>query len=261
MGNGKMKSYLELKNINKSFKTADCGSKLVLKDINLKIKKNEFVTFLGPSGCGKSTLLKIIGGFSKAQNGNFYKEGDLVEAAGLDRIMLFQDFKQLFPWQNVLDNVSFAVKAAAKSNNKSLSKTQIEAISLRYLKEVKLEKYKDYYPHQLSGGMKQRVSLARTLAAEGKIMLMDEPFGSVDSQTRQELQQLLVQLWQEEQKTIIFVTHDIREAVFLSERIVLMKNEPGEIIEVITNKLEHPRCRSGIGFNQLFDKLQFRLKN
>ena len=118
-----------------------------------------------------------------------------------------------------------------------------------------------YYPHQLSGGMKQRVALARTLAAEAEIMLMDEPFGSVDSQTRQELQQLLVQLWQEEERTIIFVTHDIREAVFLSQRIVLMKNEPGEIINIIENKLPYPRKRSSRNFNQLFEKLQSQLQN
>jgi len=175
--------------------------------------------------------------------------------------MLFQEFEQLFSWQTVIDNISFAVKASAKNKNIKLTKRQIKEKSLKYLNEVKLKSYQDYYPHQLSGGMKQRVALARTLAAEGEIMLMDEPFGSVDSQTRQELQQLLAQLWQEEDKTIIFVTHDIREAVFLSERIVLMKNEPGEIIELVDNKLPHPRKRSSREFNQLFEQLQTRLQN
>ncbi|PUU90818.1 MAG: NitT/TauT family transport system ATP-binding protein, partial [Halanaerobium sp.] len=214
-----------------------------------------------PSGCGKSTLLKIIAGFIKSEKGKLLKNEQLIEDSGLDRIMLFQEFEQLFSWQTVIDNISFAVKASAKNKNIKLTKRQIKEKSLKYLNEVKLKSYQDYYPHQLSGGMKQRVALARTLAAEGEIMLMDEPFGSVDSQTRQELQQLLAQLWQEEDKTIIFVTHDIREAVFLSERIVLMKNEPGEIIELVDNKLPHPRKRSSREFNQLFEQLQTRLQN
>lgn len=255
-----MTPYLELKNIGKSYET-EKENKIALKNINLNIKKNEFITFLGPSGCGKSTLLKIIGGFIKLESGQLFKAGASIETAGMDRIMLFQDFEQLFPWQQVIDNVTFAVKAAAKSKNIKLTKAKIRDKALKYLSEVKLKKYQNYYPYQLSGGMKQRVALARTLAAEGEIMLMDEPFGSVDSQTRQELQQLLVQLWQEEEKTIIFVTHDIREAVFLSERIVLMKNEPGEIIEIVENELPRPRKRSSIEFNQLFEKLQSRLEN
>jgi len=253
-----MKSYLELKNVNKSFET-EKEKKIALKDINLEIKENEFLTILGPSGCGKSTLLKIIAGFSKTDRGQLLKKGEELAGAGLDRIMLFQDFEQLFSWQKVIDNVEFAVKAAAKNKNKSLSPAQIKEKAHKYLTEVKLAEYQNYYPHQLSGGMKQRAALARTLAAEAEIMLMDEPFGSVDSQTRQELQQLLVQLWQEEERTIIFVTHDIREAVFLSQRIVLMKNEPGEVINIIENKLPYPRIRSSRDFNQLFEKLQSQL--
>lgn len=256
MGYVKMKSYLELKNINKSFET-EKERKPALKNINLQINKNEFITILGPSGCGKSTLLKIIAGFSRADSGQLLKNKAKIEKAGLDRIMLFQDFEQLFPWQKVIENVTFAVKASAKNNN--LSKAQIKEKALKYLNEVKLENYQNYYPHQLSGGMKQRVALARTLAAEGEIMLMDEPFGSVDSQTRQELQELLVQIWQKEERTIIFVTHDIREAVFLSERIVLMKNEPGEIIEVVENRMLYSRRRSSKEFNQLFEQLETRL--
>lgn len=255
-----MSSYLELKNINKSFET-EKEKKIALRDINLEIKENEFLTILGPSGCGKSTLLKIIAGFSKTDKGQLLKKGEELAGAGLDRIMLFQDFEQLFSWQKVIDNVEFAVKAAAKNKNKSLSPAQIKEKAHKYLTEVKLAEYQNYYPHQLSGGMKQRAALARTLAAEAEIMLMDEPFGSVDSQTRQELQQLLVQLWQEEERTIIFVTHDIREAVFLSQRIVLMKNEPGEVINIIENKLPYPRIRSSRDFNQLFEKLQSQLQN
>jgi ABC-type nitrate/sulfonate/bicarbonate transport system ATPase subunit len=253
-----MSSYLKLKNISKNFKRED-KTKTALKNINLEINKNEFLTVLGPSGCGKSTLLKIIAGFLEKDSGEILKNSEQIKESGLDRIMLFQDFEQLFPWQKLIDNVSFAVKAAAKNKKQKLTKAQIEERSLKYLTEVKLENYKNYYPHQLSGGMKQRAALARTLAAEGEIMLMDEPFGSVDSQTRHELQLLLIELWLEEEKTIIFVTHDIREAVFLSERIVLMKNEPGEIIEIVKNELPRPRRRSSEEFNLFFEQLQQRL--
>jgi len=253
-----MSSYLELKNINKSFET-EKEKKIVLADINLKIRENEFLTILGPSGCGKSTLLKIIAGFSKTDGGKLLKKGKTIKEAGMDRLMLFQDFEQLFPWQKVINNVEFAVKQAAKNKKLKLSSVQIKERALKYLKQVKLRDYQNYYPHQLSGGMKQRVALARTLAAEAEIMLMDEPFGSVDSQTRQELQQLLVQLWQEENRTIIFVTHDIREAVFLSQRIVVMKNEPGQIINIVENKLPYLRKRSSRNFNHLFEELQSQL--
>lgn len=260
MGDVKLSSYLELVNIEKSFDVKDSAN-VALKNINLTIKENEFITILGPSGCGKSTLLKIIAGFIGADKGKLYKKSKLLKNSSLDRIMLFQNFEQLFPWQTVIDNVIFAVKAAMKARQKKLTKNEIKNKALSYLKEVKLKDYINYYPHQLSGGMKQRVALARTLAAEGEIMLMDEPFGSVDSQTREELQQLLTDIWLEEERTIIFVTHDIREAIFLSERIVLMKNEPGEIIQIIKNGLPRPRGRSSREFNQLFSDLQLKLQS
>lgn len=255
-----MSSYLELKDVNKSFET-EKEKKIALKDINLEIRENEFLSILGPSGCGKSTLLKIIAGFSRTDRGQLLKKEKALKEAGMDRIMLFQNFEQLFPWQKVINNVEFAVKQVAKNKKLKLSSNQVKERALKYLEQVKLREYQNYYPHQLSGGMKQRVALARTLAAEAEIMLMDEPFGSVDSQTRQELQQLLVKLWQEEEKTIIFVTHDIREAVFLSQRIVLMKNEPGEIINIVENKLPYPRKRSSRNFNQLFESLESQLWN
>jgi NitT/TauT family transport system ATP-binding protein len=260
MGYVKMTSYIELKNIEKSY-PAEQGTIKVLKNIKLQIKKNEFVTILGPSGCGKSTLLKIIAGFLKAEKGKILKKEKEIKKANLDRVMLFQDFEQLFPWQTVLNNIIFAVKAASQNKKEKLNKKEIESRALNYLKEVKLASYRDYYPHQLSGGMKQRVALARTLASESEIMLMDEPFGSVDSQTRRELQHLLNEIWQEEEKTVIFVTHDIREAVFLADKIVLMKNEPGEIIAEVENNLSRPRNRNSLKFNQLFEQLQYKLEN
>lgn len=250
-----MTPYLELKNISKNFKNKK-ESKIALKNINLKIKEKEFLTILGPSGCGKSTLLKIIAGFIKTEEGSVIKQGNIIQEPGLDRIMLFQNFEQLFSWKKVIDNVIFAIKAEARFKNKKITKKKAAAEALKYLKEVKLKEYQDYYPHQLSGGMKQRVALARTLAAGGEIMLMDEPFASVDSQTRRELQQLLIDIFREEERTVIFVTHNIREAVFLSDRIVVMKNEPGEIIDIIENDLSRPRDFGSIKFNQIYQKLE-----
>lgn len=276
-----MTSYLELENITKVYSSQE-GVKTVLKNINLAVGKNEFLTILGPSGCGKSTLLKIIASFIKAEKGRVLKEGKEITAAGPDRLLLFQDFEQLFPWLKVIDNLVFALKAVQKleGENKTAgknkgaqaaskvakkavksTKAELQKEALKYLKEVKLENYKDYYPYQLSGGMKQRAALARTLAAGGDIMLMDEPFGSLDSQNRQQLQQLLVDLRQQEERTIIFVSHDIREALFLADRIVVMKSEPGEIKAILKNTLPQPRQRSGEEFNRLFEKLEKLLQN
>lgn len=255
MGYVKMTSYLELKDISKSF-SDNKKKKVVLKNINLQVEKNEILVILGPSGCGKSTLLKIIAAFIKADKGKLYKEGEEILEAGLDRLMLFQDFEQLFSWQKVVTNIYFALKLAKKKQNLNVDKKTLKAEAVKYLKDVKLEKYADYYPHQLSGGMKQRAALARNLAAGGEIMLMDEPFASIDNQSRRELQQLLTDIWHQEERTVIFVTHDIREAVFLADRVVVMKNEPGEIIEIVKNKLPRPRKRSIKKFNQLFKELE-----
>lgn len=250
-----MTSYLELKNITKTF-SDNKNEKLILKNINLKVKKNEFLLILGPSGCGKSTLLKIIASFIKADKGKLSKEGKEILEAGMDRLMLFQDFEQLFSWQKVITNICFALKRSQKNKNLTSNNNKLKAEALKYLKDVKLENYANYYPHQLSGGMKQRAALARNLAAGGDIMLMDEPFASVDNQSRRELQQLLVDIWQQEERTIIFVTHDIREAVFLADRIIVMKNEPGEIIEIVENNLARPRQQGSDKFNQLFKRLE-----
>lgn len=255
-----MSSYLELKNILKKYRNKH-QSKIILKNINLEIKQNEFITILGPSGCGKSSLLKLIAGFIQADQGQISKNGKILKKAALDRVMLFQEFEQLFPWQKVIENVIFAIKASFKNKNINLTKVEIREKALLYLEAVKLKAYQNYYPHQLSGGMKQRAALARTLAAEAEIMLMDEPFASVDSQTRHQLQQLLFKIWQQKNMTIIFVTHDIREAIFLADKIVLMKNEPGEIIDVVENNLAAPRKRTSQEFNHFLNRFRvsFRL--
>ncbi|MFW6035214.1 MAG: ABC transporter ATP-binding protein [Halothermotrichaceae bacterium] len=243
-----MKGYLEIKNIYKSYQQSE--ENVVLKNINLSIKKGEFAAILGPSGCGKTTLLKIIAGFLEAEKGAVYKSGKKIAGSCPDRIMVFQEFRQLFPWKTVLDNVIFALK----SKNIGANSTERKKIARYYLEKVELHNVFDYYPHQLSGGMKQRAALARTLAGNPEIMLMDEPFGSLDSQTRAKLQELLINIWQESQKTIIFVTHDINEAIVLADRIIVMGKKPG-CIEIINNNLIRPRDRMSPEFIQLYQTI------
>ena len=238
-----MKNYLQLKNICKYY-----DNKIILKDISFSIDKSELVAVLGPSGCGKTTLLKIAAGFLEAEQGTVYKDGTEISGVGADRIMVFQEFRQLFPWKTVLDNVIFALQAKEIAENYS----EREEIARHYLKRVELNEVFSHYPHQLSGGMKQRVALARTLAADPEIMLMDEPFGSLDSQTRSRLQKLLLDIWQEDQKTILFVTHDIEEAILLADRIVIMDKNPGCIKKIVDNNLSRPRDKAGIEFREMY---------
>ena len=247
MGNETMNDYLSIKNIYKRYEQSD-KEQLVLENINLTIEKNEFVAILGPSGCGKTTLLKIIAGFLEAEKGAIFKNGVRLTGASPDRIMVFQEFRQLFPWKTVLGNVVFALKAKKIGE----TTTEREKIARDYLKKVGLVDAIGHYPHQLSGGMKQRVALARTFAADPEIMLMDEPFGSLDSQTRNSLQNLLLDIWQEDQKTILFVTHDISEAIILADRIVVMGANPGRLIKVVNNDLTRPRNRMSSEFTQLY---------
>lgn len=258
MGYEPVKNFIELKNVSKSYENKEGKKKKVsvLENINLTIKSNEFVTILGPSGCGKSTLLKLIGGFLTPDSGQINKVGKKISEPGLDRIMVFQEFSQLFPWKTVLENVVFSIKATNKDN-----KFDYKAAAADYLKKVNLEEYLNYYPHQLSGGMKQRTALARTFAARSEVLLMDEPFGSLDSLTRHSLQSLLTEIWRQEQQTVIFVTHDIRESIFLSDKIVLMSNEPGKIEEIIENNIERPRDRTGVEFSKLYKKIYEKMAN
>lgn len=206
----------------------------VLKDIDLQIEEGQFVSLIGPSGCGKSTLINIISGLDKASKGKVFIDDEKVEGTNTDRIMVFQN-AALFPWLNVFENVAFGLRNLSKSSDEI--KFKVEEI----LKKVHLYKFKDKYPHQLSGGMKQRVSIARSVVMDPKILLMDEPFSALDEQTRMLLHNELQQIWMETKKTIIFVTHNIREAVKLSDRVVIMGARPSGIIEDIAIEIEHPR--------------------
>ncbi|QTL98944.1 ATP-binding cassette domain-containing protein [Iocasia frigidifontis] len=244
-----MTEYLHLKNIYKSYQNEkENEKKFVLENIDFTIDRAEFAAVLGPSGCGKTTLLKIAAGFMEAEQGAVYLAGEKISGPSVDRIMVFQEFRQLFPWKTVLDNVVFALQAKDIGNNYAERKR----MACSYLKKVELPDVFNYYPYQLSGGMKQRAALARTLAADPEIMLMDEPFGSLDSQTRSNLQNLLIDIWQEAGKTILFVTHDIEEALVLADKIILMESNPGRIKKIINNNLDRPRDRVSTEFVRLY---------
>lgn len=221
------KMYLKIEGINKSF-TNDQNEKVkVLDNISMEIEKGSFVSIVGPSGCGKSTLLDVIAGLEKADSGFISVSGKKINKPGPDRVVVFQE-DGLFPWLTVLDNVMYGLHL------KKISKIDAEKKAKEILKMVHLSQYIHSYPHQLSGGMKQRVAIARALVMEPDILLMDEPFSALDEQTKMMLHNELLDIWKETKVTIFFVTHDIREAVKLSEKIVVLATRPGKIKEIIT---------------------------
>lgn len=224
------------------------GDLLVLENVYLQINEGEFITILGPSGCGKSTLLRVIGGFEDFDGTVKIKE-IVKDKPGKDAIMVFQDFNQLFPWLTIEKNILFALK----SDNKNLKEQK--DIAREYLELVDLEDYADYYPHQLSGGMKQRAALARALALKPTILLMDEPFAALDAQTRTILQQELLKIWEKLKSTIIFVTHNIQESIILGDKIVVMGKGPGHIKKIYNNNLKKPRRPDNEGFSDLWHDL------
>jgi len=239
---------IKIENLNKNY-----GEVNVLEDINLEIKEGEFVSLIGPSGCGKSTLINIIAGLDKTFSGKIFIDDTEIKGTSLDRIMVFQN-AALFPWLSVYENIAFGLKNICKDNEEIKSKVE------KILKKVHLYKFKDKYPHELSGGMKQRVSIARSLVMDPRILLMDEPFSALDEQTRMLLHNELQQLWIETKKTIIFVTHNIREAVKLSDRVVIMGTRPGTIIDNLEIEIAHPRHSndSNLHFKEdlVFNKLK-----
>ncbi|WP_342515272.1 ABC transporter ATP-binding protein [Sporosarcina sp. FSL K6-1522] len=221
--------YLTIDSIEKSFTHEEKGQVQVLDCISLEVEKGQFVSIVGPSGCGKSTLLYLIAGLEKADKGEIRIEGTAVTGPGPERVVVFQE-DGLFPWLTVLDNVTYGLLL------KGMPKKQAETKAIDMLKMVHLSKYIDSYPHQLSGGMKQRVSIARALVMEPTILLMDEPFAALDEQTRMVLHHELLEIWRKTKVTIFFVTHNIREAVLLSEKIIVFETRPGKIKETYSTK-------------------------
>jgi ABC-type nitrate/sulfonate/bicarbonate transport system ATPase subunit len=208
-----------------------------LKNINLSIKSGEFVCILGPSGCGKSTLLEIIAGLQSASEGRILLDDTPVTGTSRDIGVVFQD-SSLFKWRTVMENIEFGLEV------KGESKAVRRELAQKYIEMVKLTGFENRYPHQLSGGMRQRAGIARTLVNNPKILLMDEPFGAVDYLTRLELQNEIIDISQKEKKTIIFITHDISEAVFLGDRVVLLTPRPGRIQEIFNIPVNKPRDRN-----------------
>lgn len=212
------------------------NSAAALEDVSLSIEEGEFLCLLGPSGCGKSTLLSLLEGLSRADNGQIFMDGVSVDGPGLNRAVVFQHYS-LFPWLTARKNIIFGIRQSGRYH----SATESRAIADRYLEQVGLGDAGNKYPSELSGGMQQRVAIARALAMEADILLMDEPFGAIDPKLRQELQELVSRLSREHKKTVVFVTHDIDEAILLADRIVVM--EPKRIRAVEQVSIAHPRRR------------------
>jgi NitT/TauT family transport system ATP-binding protein len=224
---------LETSGVRKTY-TKD-GKTLAIVEIDeFAAREGEFITVIGPSGCGKSTFLHIMGGFIPADGGAIRIYGNAVSGPGPDRGMMFQEFA-LFPWKTVAGNVAWGLEA------QGVPRAEIEAAVSRHLEIMSLSEFRDHYPAELSGGMKQRVALARVLAFDPKVLLMDEPFGALDAQTRETMQEELTRLWERTGKTIVFVTHDIEEAVYLGDRVVVMSARPGRIREEVRIDLPRPR--------------------
>lgn len=220
------------------------GEVIALKDIDLTIQRGEFVCLLGPSGCGKSTLLNAVAGFSNPTEGVITVEGRTIESPGPDRGMVFQEYA-LFPWMTVAQNVAFGLEI------KGMDKASIKARVNELLEMLKLQDFRDRFPKDLSGGMRQRVAIARVLALDPPVLLMDEPFGALDSLTRRSLQDELLRIWAQMKKTILFVTHSIEESIYLADRIVVMTYRPGTIKADIHVTSPRPRDSSTAEFNEL----------
>ena len=224
---------LEVKGLSKQFETPT-GTVTALKDINFKTHKREFVCVIGPSGCGKSTLIRILAGLETPSAGAVLLDGKEVHGPGPDRGMVFQGYT-LFPWLTVLKNVMFGLIQAGHS------KEVAEEDARSWIDLVGLTKFVNAYPHQLSGGMKQRVAIARALANQPRILLMDEPYGALDAQTRAKMQGYLMEIWKNIDVTILFITHDLDEAIYLADRILVLKAHPGEVNELIEVPVPQPR--------------------
>ena len=221
---------LRIDKVTKEFPQSSGGRKRVLEDISLKIEDNEFVCILGKSGCGKSTLLNLLAGYTVPDYGALYLDRNMIHGPSADRGIVFQEYA-LYPWYTVLQNVAFGPSVRKDLN--------AEEIAMQYIKMIGLEKYKDYYPDSLSGGMRQRVGIARALANNPRILLMDEPFSALDPYTREKMREELLNIWETEKTTVIFITHSVPEAVYLADRVVMIKS--GKI--KMDEKIDIPRKR------------------
>ncbi|WP_010182940.1 ABC transporter ATP-binding protein [Aquimarina agarilytica] len=220
--------------VNELYKTFDTKKGPILKNVSFSTYKREFTSVIGPSGCGKSTLIRLVAGLESIDSGSINVSGTEVKKPGIERGMVFQEYT-LFPWLTVTENVMYGLL------RQNRSKAEAKKEALKWINLVGLDNYQDAYPSQLSGGMKQRVAIARSLATQPEMLLMDEPFGALDAQTRARMQAYLLQIWRNIDISIMFVTHDLDEAVYLSDRIIVLKGNPGEIAEIIEVPISRPR--------------------
>ncbi|MEP0857436.1 nitrate ABC transporter ATP-binding protein [Trichocoleus sp. DQ-U1] len=234
--------FLEIENLCKSYPTADGGEFVVLDGINLSVSEDEFICVIGHSGCGKSTLLKMVAGLEKPTSGSVQLEGKEIRKPGAERMMVFQHYS-LLPWLTVKENIRLAVDEVLKNASRA------EKISIvnEHLAMVNLTAAADNYPDEISGGMKQRVGIARALAIRPKMLLMDEPFGALDALTRGKLQQQVLHIWEHQRQAVMMITHDVDEALYMSDRIILMTNGPhAKIGEILDVPFKHPRDRQAL---------------
>ncbi len=234
-------SHISVRNVSLNYDTP-AGQVHAVDNVSFDIAQSEFVCLVGPSGCGKSTILNIIAGFLKPSAGEITIGGKPVNGYGTDRGVVFQDFAQLFPWRTALGNVTFGLEM------KGVRRAEREAIAMEQLRLVKLEKFANSYPHHLSGGMQQRVAIARALAYNPSVLLMDEPFAALDALTRDDMQKLLADVWRETKKTVVYVTHNVAEAVYLADRVFVMSPHPGRLKSVVPIALPRPRVPLSIEF-------------
>jgi NitT/TauT family transport system ATP-binding protein len=236
-------TVLSIQNLTKRF-PKEKGEMVAIEDFSLEVQEGEFICILGPSGCGKTTLLRIIAGLEKASSGRVLLKGRNIVGPGSDRGMVFQEFA-LFPWRSVRKNVEFGLEI------RGVAKELRRKTAQQFIDLVGLTGFENYHPYQLSGGMKQRVGIARALANNPSVLLMDEPFGALDAQTRNMMQKELLRIWEETKKTVIFITHSVDEAVFLADRVAVMTTRPGKIRECFAIPWQRPRDRASVDFAQL----------
>ena len=250
-----MATMIAIDGLSKAFAAAHTAIEHpALSDISLQIAEGEFVSIVGPSGCGKSTLLYMVGGFVAPSRGAVTVAGKPVTGPGPDRGPVFQEFA-LFPWKTVLGNVMYGLL------QQGVSKPEAEAKARALISLVRLTGYERFYPKELSGGMKQRVAIARTLAYGPSILLMDEPFGALDAHTRTGLQNELLEIWERDRKTVLFVTHSVEEAVFLSDRVVVLTRSPGRVKATVDIDLPRPRRRAELLVDRRYQTLMIRIEH
>src|SRR6266699_2278938 len=244
---GQAIAMIEIDRVSQRFQTSGRQSLLALSEISLSVEDGAFVSILGPSGCGKSTLLYIVGGFVTPTEGVARMKGKAITGPGPDRGPVFQEFA-LFPWKSVLGNVMYGPR------QQGVKSAEAEAQCRALIEMVGLKGFENFYPKELSGGMKQRVALARTLAYHPAVLLMDEPFGALDAHTRTRLQNDLLTIWERDRKTVLFVTHSVEEAVFLSDKVAMMTRSPGRIRQVVDIDLPRPRRRTELLLDPRYQK-------